>query len=55
MVLHESLLVRVFTYGSDTMIWREEERSRIRDVQMENLRGLLGIRRLNKAPNARIR
>ena len=55
MVLHESLLVRVFTYGSDTMMWREEERSRIRDVQMENLRGLLGIRRLNKAPNARIR
>ena len=24
-VLHESLLVPVFTYGSDTMIWREEE------------------------------
>ena len=31
-VLHESLLVPVFTYGSETMIWREKERSRIRSV-----------------------
>ena len=36
------------------MIWKEE-RSRIRDVQMENLRCVLGIRRMNKVPNARIR
>ena len=31
-VLHESLLVSVLFYGSETMIWREKERSRIRDV-----------------------
>ena len=31
-VLHESLLVPVLTYGSETMIWREKERSRIRAV-----------------------
>ena len=37
-VLHESLLVPVLTYGS------EKERSRIRAVHMDNLRGLLGIR-----------
>ena len=43
-VLHESLLVPVFTYGSETMIWRENERSRIWTIQMDNLRGLLGIR-----------
>ena len=54
-VLHESLLVPVFTFGSETMIWREKERSRIRDVQMDNLRGLLGIRRIDKFPSARIR
>ena len=24
-VLHESLLVPVLTYGSETMVWREEE------------------------------
>ena len=54
-VFHESLLVPVFTYGNETMIWREKERSRIRGVQMNNLRGLLGVRRMDKFPNARIR
>ena len=46
-VLHESLLVSVLTYGCETMIWREE-RSRVRAVQMDNLRGLLGIRKMDK-------
>ena len=46
-VLHESLLVLVLTYGSKTMIWREKERSMIGAVQMDNLRGLLGIRRMD--------
>ena len=41
--------------GSETMIWREKERSRIRAVQMDNFRGLLGIRRVDKVPNAKIR
>ena len=40
-VLHESLLVPVFTYGSETMLLKEKEKSRIRTVQMDNLRGLL--------------
>ena len=31
-----------------------KERSRIRGVQMDNLRGLLGIRSLDKVTNARI-
>ena len=54
-VLHESLIVPVLTYGSETMIWRENERFRIRVVQMDNLRGLLGIRRMDIVLNARIR
>ena len=45
-VLHESLLVPVLTYGSERMIWRERERVRIWGVQMDNLRSLLGIRRM---------
>ena len=45
-VLDESLLVPVLTYGSETVIWKEEEMSRIRAVQMDNLRDLLGIRRM---------
>ena len=32
MVLHESLLVPVLTNGSETTIWNEKERPRIRDV-----------------------
>ena len=43
------------TYDSETMTWREKERSRIRSVQMDNLKGLLVIRRMDKVPNARIR
>ena len=38
------------------MIWGGGgERSWIRVVQMVNLRGLLGIRRMDKVPNTRIR
>ena len=53
-VLHVTLLVPVLMYGSETMLWKEEI-SRIRAVQVDNLRGLLGIRRMDKVPNARIR
>ena len=54
-VLHETLHVPVLTYGIETMLWKEKERSRIRAVQMDNLRGLLGIWRMDRIPNARIR
>ena len=54
-VLHETLLVPVLIYGSKTTLWKEKERSRIRAVQMDNLRGLLGISRKNRVMNARIR
>ena len=37
------------------MAWKEKERSRIRAVQMDNLRSLLGIRRMARVPNERIR
>ena len=49
--MHELLLVPVLTYGSETMIWRERERSRIKVVQMDNLKGLLDIRRMDKVLN----
>ena len=54
-VLHETLLIPVLMYGSETMLWKGKERSRIRAVQMDNLRGLLDIRRMDRVPNARIR
>ena len=46
LVLQETLFVSVLMYGSETMLWKEE-RSRIRAVHIENLRGLLGIRRMD--------
>ena len=45
--LHEDLLLPVLMYGSETMQWREKERSRVSSVQMDNLKGLLGIRRMD--------
>ena len=54
-VLHESLLVPVLMYDNEKMIWRKKEKSRIRAVQMDNLRGLLGIWRMDKVLNAWIR
>ena len=46
----------VLTYGSETVIWMERERSRNKVVQIDNFRGLLGIRRMDdNVPNARIR
>ena len=35
-VLHESLLVPAVTYGTETLLWEEKERSRVRAVQMDN-------------------
>ena len=32
------MLIPLVTYGSETMIWKEKERSRIRAVQMDNLK-----------------
>ena len=54
-VLHEMLLVPILMYGSETMLWKEKERSRIRGVQMDNLIGLIGIRRMDRFLNAWIR
>ena len=42
-------------YSSETMICREKDRSRIRAVQVDNFRGLVGIRRMHRVPNAWIR
>ena len=41
-------LIPVLMYGRETMLWKEKEKSRIRVVQMDNLRGLIGIRRMDR-------
>ena len=45
----------VLTYDSETMLWKEKERSRVSAVQMDNLRGLLGIMRMDRILNAGIK
>ena len=45
-VLHETLHVPVLLHDSETMLWKEKEISRIRAVQMDNLRGNTQIREL---------
>ena len=49
------LLVTFLMYSSETMLWKEKERLRIKAVLMDNLRSLLGIRRVDRVPNALIR
>ena len=53
-LLHEVLLVPVLLYSSAT-IWREKEGFRIKAVQIDNLRGLLGIRRMDRILNVQIK
>ena len=55
LVLHETLLVPVLMYGSETMLWKEKERYRIGAVQMNKLKGFLHIRRMDSVSNIRIR
>ena len=50
-VLHETVLVPLLMYTSETRLWEKKERSRKRAVQMDNLRGLLGNRRMDRIPN----
>ena len=42
-------------YDSEIILWKEKQRSRITAVEMDSLSGLLGIRGMDKVPNARIR
>ena len=34
-------------YGSRSVIWKEKERSMIKGLQVDNLRRLLGVRRMD--------
>ena len=38
-------------YSSETIIWKDKDRFRLRAAQMDNFKGLLSIRRMDKAPN----
>src|SRR5678815_2512779 len=54
-VLHEGMLLPVLLYSSETMVWNKKYRSKVQCVQMDNLRGILGVRRIDKMRNECIR
>ena len=39
---------------SERLVWREKERCRIRALQMNTLKGFLGIMRIDRMPNRRV-
>ena len=43
-VLNETLFMPVLMYGSETLFWKEKERSRERAVQMDNSRNCWVLR-----------
>ena len=54
-VLQGTLLILVLMYGSEIMLWKELEKCRIKAVYTDNLRKMLGIRRMDGVLNACIR
>ena len=46
----EGLLIPVLMYRSEMMVWKVKEKSRIKSVQMDNLRYLLGIGGIDRIP-----
>ena len=54
-ILHESMLSPVLLYGSESMVWDKSYRSKVQAVQMDNLRSVLGVRRIDKIRNEFIR
>ena len=54
-VFHETLFMAVLMYGSESMIRKEKDRSTIKVLQMDNIRGLIGIKGMDKVLNTWIR
>ena len=54
-LLLKALLMSLLLYDRETMIRMEKERFGIRAVQMDNFRVLLGIKRMDRVPNAWMR
>ena len=50
-VVHESMLLPVVMYGSKEMVWSQNYRSEVQTVQMNYLRRVLGVRKIDKMRN----
>ena len=49
-MLHEGLLVPVLIYGSKRVVSRKKKTSKIKVMNIDNLRDLLGMKKINKIP-----
>src|SRR5678815_1121746 len=49
------MLLPVLLYSSETMVCNKKYRSKVQCVQMDSLRDVLGVRRIDKMSNERIR
>src|SRR5678815_5068657 len=49
------MLLPVLLYSSETMVCNKKYRSKVQCVQMDNLRSMLGVRRIDKMRNELIR
>src|SRR5678815_40660 len=54
-VLHDGMLLPVLLHSSETMVRNKKYRSKVQCAQMDNLRGMLGVRRIDKMRNEHIR
>ena len=52
---HKGLIVSVSVNGSETVVWKEKERVRIRAVQMDNSSGLLDVRIMYRMQKKQVR
>ena len=52
--IHEGVLVPTLTYGCETLVWNAEARSKVRAVEMSNLRNICGVRRIDKIRNQEV-
>ena len=53
--LYESLLAPTILYGSETLYMKEQEKSRVRAIEMDYLRKIVGVRRTDKVRNTMVR
>lgn len=43
-LLHETMLISTLVYGGETMIWKAVLKSKIKAVQIDNLRAVIGMK-----------
>ena len=48
--LHEGIAVPVLIFRGETMVWKKKDKSIIGVIEVDNLRSLLGVKRIDRIP-----